>query len=62
MKVLSEIPEMLQSMVEDKIRLQGRATEKYCDHLFDEMKRLEEKKSEEGGPATYTEEARFMEI
>ena len=32
-------------MVEDKIRLQSRATEKYYEQIFEEMKELEEKKS-----------------
>ena len=35
-------------MVEDKIRMQSRAAEKYYDQIFEEMKELEEKKSEEG--------------
>ena len=33
-------------MVEDKIRMQSRATEKY-EQIFEEMKELEVKKSEE---------------
>ena len=34
-------------MVEDNIRMQSRATEKYNEPIFEEMKELEEKKSEE---------------
>ena len=34
-------------MVEDKIRLQSRATEKYYEQFFEEMNELEEKKSTE---------------
>ena len=32
-------------MVEDKIRLQSRGTEKYYEQMFEEMKELEEKRS-----------------
>ena len=46
-KSLSERQEILKGMVEDKIRLKSRATEKYCDQILEEMKELEEKKSEE---------------
>ena len=45
--LLSERQEVLEGMVEDKISLQSRATEKYCEKIFEEMKELEEKKSEE---------------
>ena len=34
-------------MIEDEIRLPSRATEKYYEQVFEEMKELEEKKSEE---------------
>ena len=34
-------------MVEDKIRMQNRAAEKYYEQIFEKMKELEEKKSEE---------------
>ena len=44
-KLLSERQEVLKGMVEDKIRLQSRATEKYNEQIFEEMKELEEKKS-----------------
>ena len=33
--------------MEDNIRMQSRATEKYNEQIFEEMKELEEKKSEE---------------
>ena len=33
----------LKSMVEDKIRLQSRATEKYHEQIFEEMKELEKR-------------------
>ena len=46
-KLLSERQEVLKGMVEDKIRLQSRATEKYFEQIFEEMKELEEKKSTE---------------
>ena len=46
-KLLSERQEALKGMVEDKIRLQSRATEKYCEQMFEEMKELEDKKSKE---------------
>ena len=46
-KLLSERQEVLKGMVEDKIRLQSRATEKYYEQIFEEMKELEEKKSKE---------------
>ena len=45
-KSVSERQEILKGMAEDKMRLQRRATEKY-DQIFEEMKELEEKKSEE---------------
>ena len=34
-------------MVEDKIRLQSKATQKYYEQIFEEMRELEEKKSKE---------------
>ena len=46
-KLLSERQEVLKGMVEDKIRLQSRATEKYCEQIFEELKESEEKKSKE---------------
>ena len=46
-KLLSEREEVLKGMVEEKIRLQSRATEKYSEQIFEEMKELEEKKSKE---------------
>ena len=36
---------VLKGLVEDKIRLQSRATEAYYEQIFEEMKELEEKKS-----------------
>ena len=47
MKVLSKRQEIMRGMAEDKIWLQCRATEKYHDQIFEEMKELEEGKSEE---------------
>ena len=47
LKLLSERQEVLKGMVEDKIRLQSRATEKYYEQIFEEMKEPEEKKSKE---------------
>ena len=35
------------STMEDKLELQSRATERYHDQIFEEMKEPEEKKSEE---------------
>ena len=46
-KLLSDRQELLKGMVQDKIRLQSRATEKSYDQILEEMKKLEEKKSEE---------------
>ena len=46
-KLSSERQEVLKGMVEDKIRLLCRATEKYYEQIFEEMKELEEKKSKE---------------
>ena len=46
-KLLSERQEILKGMVEDKIILQSRATEKYDEQIFGEMKELEAKKSKE---------------
>ena len=39
-KLLSERQEVLKGMVEDKIRLQSRATEKYYEQIFEEMKEV----------------------
>ena len=39
--------EVLKGMVEDKIGLQSRETEKYYEQIFEEMKELAEKKSKE---------------
>ena len=44
--LLSERQESLKGMVGDTIRLQSRATDKYYEQFFEEMKELEEKKSE----------------
>ena len=46
-KLLSERQEALAGMVEDKNRLQSKATEKYYEQIVEEMKELEEKKSKE---------------
>ena len=46
-KLLSERQEILNGMVEDKITLQNRATEKYYEQIFEEMKVLEKEKSKE---------------
>ena len=48
--LLSERQETLKGTVRDKSRLQSRATEKYYGQIFEEMKGLEEKKSEESLP------------
>ena len=45
-------------MVEDKIRLQSRATEKFCEQIFEEMKELEEEEVK-GSSVTRTEKAHF---
>ena len=44
---MSERQEVLKGMVEDKIRLQSEATEKYYEKIFEEMRELEGKKSKE---------------
>ena len=46
-KLLSEGQDVLMGMVEDKIRLQSRATESTLNRSSEEMKELEEKKSKE---------------
>ena len=46
--LLSERQEIFRGMVEDKIRMQSRATEKYYEQIFYKMKELEEKKYEDG--------------
>ena len=46
-KLLSERQDILKGMVEDKFRLQSRATEWNCEQIFEEMKELQEKTSEE---------------
>ena len=46
-KLLSERQEVLKGMVEDKIRLQSKATEKHYETIFEELRELEEKKSKE---------------
>ena len=50
MQVSSERQEMFKSTIEDKLRLQSRITEKYQDQMFEKIKELEEKKSEEALP------------
>ena len=45
--LLSERQEVLKGMVEDNIRLQSRAAERYCEQILEETKELEEKKSKE---------------
>ena len=45
--LLSERQGLFRGMVEDKIRMQSRATEKYYGQIFEEKKEPEEKKSEE---------------
>ena len=44
---MSERQEVLVGLVEDKSRLQSKATEKYYETIFEEMRELEEKKSKE---------------
>ena len=46
-KLLSERQKVLADLVEDKSRLKSKATEKYHETIFDEMRELEEKKSKE---------------
>ena len=43
MKILSETQEILNGMVEDKIKLHSRATDKHHEQKFEELKELEEK-------------------
>ena len=40
---LSERQEIFRGMVEDKIRMQSRATENFDDQIFEEMKELEKR-------------------
>ena len=46
-ELLSERQEVLTGLVEDKIRLESKATERYCETIFEELRELEEKKSKE---------------
>ena len=46
-KLLSERQEVLAGLVEDKTRLQSKATEKYYETIFEELRELEVKKSKE---------------
>ena len=46
-KLLSERQEVLKSTVEDVNRLQSKATEKYYETIFAELRELEVKKSKE---------------
>ena len=46
-KLLGERQEVLAGLVEDKIRLQSKATEKYYQTIFEELRELAEKKSKE---------------
>ena len=54
-QVLSERQEIFESTMEDKLKLQRRATEWHHDQIFEEMKELR-------STATCAEEARLMEI
>ena len=58
-KLLSERQEVLAGHVEDKSRLQSKATEKYYETIFEEMRELEEKKSKEA-LVLCTEKAHFV--
>ena len=46
-QVLTERQEIFKSTMEDKLKLQSRANERYHDQIFEEIKELEQKKSEE---------------
>ena len=46
-QILSERQEFLAGLREDKISTLSKATEKYCETIFEELKDLEEKKSRE---------------
>ena len=45
--MLSERQEVLASLMEDRSRLQSKATEKYSETIFEERRELEGKKSKE---------------
>ena len=45
-KLLCERQEVLAGLVEDQSRLQSKATEKYDETIFEEMRELEEKRSQ----------------
>ena len=47
MQALSERQDIFKSTMEDKLRLQSRAIERYHDQSFEKIQELEEKKSEE---------------
>ena len=46
-QVLSERQEIFESTMEDKLKLQSRANERYHDQIFEEIQELDQKKSEE---------------
>ena len=46
-ELLSERQEVLAGLVEDKSRLHSKATEKWYETIFEEMRELEEKKSKQ---------------
>ena len=57
-KLQSDRQEVLNGMVEDKIRLQSKATEKYYETIFEELREPEVKKSKESA-VSRTEKAHF---
>ena len=57
-KLLSERQEVLKGMVEDKIRLQSKATEKYYEQIFEEMKEAA-REEVKGSSVNRTEQTHF---
>ena len=44
---MSERQEIFKSTMEDTLKLQSRANERYHDQIFEEIKEIEQKKTEE---------------
>ena len=55
-ELFSERQEVLAALVEDKIVLQSKATEKYHETIFEELRELDEKRS----VGTRAEKAHFV--
>ena len=61
-QVLNERQETCKSTMEDKLKLQSRATESYHDQIFEEIKKGAGRKEVKRSSATCAEEARSTEM